>query len=117
MPTEQELREMGDFNKPYMENGIILHADGFASSKHGARVYYSKDGPPTVKNGPFGFENLVAGFWILKLNSFEEAVEFAKKAPFKDGSVEVRKVFGLEDFGDELPKDMKDRMEKESASA
>ena len=114
MPTEAELKEMGDFNKPHVDSGVILHADGFLASKTGARVHYSKDGLPKVESGPFGLDNLVAGYWILKLDTLEDAIDFAKRAPFKEGLVEVRQIAGIEDFGDQLPEHMKEAMEKEA---
>lgn len=115
MPNESELAEMGAFNKPYFDSGVILHADGFLASKTGARVNYTKDAPPTVTPGPFGLGNLVAGYWILKLNTFEEALDFAKKVPFKEGSVEVRQVAGVEDFGDALSEEAKAQMRRGDA--
>jgi hypothetical protein len=117
MPTQAELAEMGAFNKVYLDSGVILHADGFLASKSGARVHYSKDAAPKVESGPFGLDNLVAGYWVLKLNTLEEAIEFAKKAPFKDGAVEVRQIAGIDDFGDALPADMKKQMEENADGA
>jgi hypothetical protein len=112
MPTAGEMDEMHKFNKPYIDSGVILHADGFLASKTGARVSYSKDGPPVVQPGPFSLDNLIAGYWVLKLNTFEEALDFAKKAPFKDGYVEVRQVAGEEELGDALSDEIKAEMRK-----
>jgi hypothetical protein len=103
------------FNKPYIESAVIVHADGFRPSKEGARVHF-KDGTPTVQDGPFGFDNLVAGYWIIKAASLEEALDFAKKVPFKDGAVEVRRIQGIEDFGENLSEEMKEMMKKPDAS-
>jgi hypothetical protein len=114
MPTKGELDEMHAFNKSYLDSGVILHADGFLASKTGARVSYSKDAAPTVQNGPFGLDNLIAGYWILKLATFEEAVNFAKKAPFKEGYVEVRQIAGEEDFGDALSDEIRDAIRERS---
>jgi hypothetical protein len=101
MATPDELAEMGAFNKPYRDNGVIHEAAGFLASTHGARVVFNKGSDqPTVKRGPFGLENLVAGYWVLNLNSIEQAIEWAKKIPFKTGSVEIRKMAAPEDFGD-----------------
>jgi hypothetical protein len=108
MPSTQELADMTAFNKPHVASGVILHADGFLSSTHGARVTFFKDGiAPQIKRGPFGLDNLVAGYWIVELASLDDAVEWAKRIPFKAGSVEIRKIAGLEDFGDALTDELK----------
>ena len=77
----------------------------------GARVTFS-DTEPQVQNGPFQLENLVAGFWILKLDNLDEAIAWAKKVPFKTGSVEVRKVAGPEDFSAEFNEELKAKKEE-----
>jgi hypothetical protein len=108
MPTTEEFAEMGAFNAELRKAGALITADGLLQSAKGARVHFS-DSDPRVENGPFQVENLVAGFWILKLDSFDEAVAWAKKIPFKKGSVEVRKIAGPEDFGPELTAQLKNR--------
>lgn len=107
MPSTEELAEMGAFNKPFWDAGVMLDADGFLASSKGARINFSEGSEPTVKRGPFELENLVAGYWILKLDSIEQAIEWAKKIPFKKGSVEIRKVAGLEDFGGAMTEELK----------
>jgi hypothetical protein len=57
---------------------------------------------PSVQDGPFPVESLVAGFWILNVNSLDEAITWANKVPFKKGSVKIRKIAGPEDFGPEF---------------
>src|ERR1700761_73244 len=100
MPSTAELAEMGAFNKPFAEAGVIHDADGFLASSKGARLIFSEGSEPAVKRGPFELENLVAGYWKLELDSLEQVIEWAKKIPFKKGSVEIRKVAGPEDFGE-----------------
>ena len=95
---------MGAFNKPYKDAGVMIEGEGFLASSKGVRLSFSQGSEPTVTPGPFGLENLVSGYWKLKLDSIEEAIDFAKKIPFRDGSVEIRKVADEEDFGP-LPKD------------
>ena len=92
MPTSEELAEMGAFNKPYRESGVVLEANGFLASSMGARLHFSEDAEPSVKRGPFELENLVTGYWILRLDSLEQVIEWAKKIPFKKGSVEICEV-------------------------
>jgi len=102
MPQTEEFAEMSAFNKPFVDNGVIRDADGLLASSKGARLHFSEDSKPTVKRGPFELENLVAGYWKLELDNIEQVIEWAKKIPFKKGSVEIRKVAGPEDFGDAM---------------
>lgn len=111
MPTTQELSEMGEFNTQLANAGVLLAGEGLLHSAKGARVTFS-DSAPAVQNGPFPVDNLVAGYWLLKLDSLEEAISWAKKIPFKEGSVEIRKVAGMEDFGDALTDDLKAKEEE-----
>ena len=100
MPTTQDLAEMQQFNEELVKSGIMLAGDGLQSSKEGARIYY--DGSKrTVVDGPFAeAKELIAGYWIWQVKSMEEAVEWAKRIPFKDGQVELRRAFEAEDFGE-----------------
>jgi hypothetical protein len=102
MPTTQELTEMTSFNDELRKAGVLLLADGFLSSSNGARVHFNPDGSSKVEHGPFGLDNLVAGFWVWKLDSLEQAVEWASKIPFTKGRVEIRRIAGEEDFGPNL---------------
>jgi len=99
MPTEQELAEMGKFNEGMVKQGVMLAGEGLQASSKGARIHF-KGGKPTVVDGPFTeAKELIAGFWLIQAKSKEEAVEWARRAPFVDGEIEVRQVFELEDFG------------------
>ena len=100
LPTEQELAEMGRFNEEMVKQGVMLAGEGLQASSKGARVTF-KNGKPTVLDGPFTeAKELIAGFWLIQARSREEAIEWARRVPFKDGEVEVRQVFELEDFGE-----------------
>jgi hypothetical protein len=79
--------------------GVMLAGDGLQASSKGARVRFS-GGKPTVIDGPFAeTKELVAGYWMIQARSREEAIEWARRAPFVDGEIEVRQVFELDDFG------------------
>ena len=100
LPTEQELTEMGKFNEQMVKQGVMLAGDGLQASSKGARVKFA-GGKPTVTDGPFTeAKELIAGYWIIQARSREEAIEWARRAPFVDGEIEVRQVFELEDFGE-----------------
>ena len=116
LPTGKELAEMGKFNEQMVKNGMMLAGEGLQASSKGARVTF-KGGKPTIVDGPFAeTKELVAGFWLIQAKSKEEAVEWARRAPFVDGQIEVRQVFELEDFGQnegvEIHKQIRDELSK-----
>ncbi len=113
MPKSSEFDEMDAFNKPYFASGAIIDADGFLASSKGTRVTFSEGSEPKLTPGPFELGNLVAGYWILKLESMEEAIKFAKGIPFKSGGVDIRQIAGPEDFGDALTEEQKERWGEE----
>jgi hypothetical protein len=109
LPTTAELTEMGKFNEELVKAGIMLAADGLKDSSNGKRVRFSGS-DRTVIDGPFTeTKELVAGFWIWEIASIEEAVEWLKRAPFDGGSeVEIRPIFGPDDFGDNLTPELRE---------
>ncbi|SRR5579871_6676503 len=99
LPSPKLLAEMGKFNEELAKAGILLAADGLRPSSCGKRVRF--DGPSrTVIDGPFAeTKELLAGFWLWKVKSLDEAVEWLKRAPFDGGTeVEIRPVHEAEDF-------------------
>ncbi len=119
LPTEAELAEMGRYNEELVKAGVMLAGEGLHDSSAGARVAFSKDKSPTVTDGPFTeTKELVAGFWIIQVKSREEAIEWARRIPFVDGEVEVRRVFEAEDFGAEYTPELQekdDRLREQAA--
>lgn len=98
LPDEKILTEMGKYNEELAKAGVLLAAEGLHASSKGARVRFS-GGERTVVEGPFAeTEQLVAGFWLWKVKSKEEAIEWLKRAPFQEGEVEIRQVFETEEF-------------------
>jgi hypothetical protein len=99
MPTTDQFVEMGHYNEELIKAGVLLAADGLLSSAKGARVKFNGD-KRTVVDGPFAeTKELVAGFWIIQVKSKEEALEWARRVPFKDGEeIEVRQVVEASDF-------------------
>ena len=100
LPGREILSKMVKFNQELVNAGIMLAADGLQASSKGKRVKFS-GANRTVTDGPFAeTKELVGGFWIWKVKSMEEAVEWLKRAPFDEGTeVEIRPIFELEDFG------------------
>ena len=107
MPETDLLAEMQKFNEELVNAGVMLAGEGLAPSSKGARVRFSGD-KRTVIDGPFAeAKELVAGFWIWKVKSRDEAIEWLKRAPFRDGEVEIRQIFETEDFGEELTPELR----------
>jgi hypothetical protein len=118
LPTEQELTEMGAYNEELVKAGVMLAGEGLLPSSKGARVRFEKDGSSTVIDGPFAeTKELVAGFWILEVSSREEVLEWVRKAPFRDGEVEVRQVASAEDFGDAYTPELREQEDRLRATA
>ncbi len=109
MPTEEMLREMGQFNEELVNAGVMLAGEGLHPSSKGVRVQFSgKD--RTVIDGPFTeTKELVAGFWIWQVQSMAEALDWIKRSPFQDGEVEIRPVFTDEDFGEAFTPELREQ--------
>jgi len=104
-----EFAAMGKFNEELVKAGIMLAGEGLAPTSDGKRVVYDAEGASRVIDGPFAeAKELVGGFWIWQVSSMEEAVEWVKRAPFKNQSVELRRVHEAEDFAGRLPQDILD---------
>ena len=117
MPTEAELAEMGNFNEELVKAGVMLGGDGLHPSSKGVRIQYSGDERDVV-DGPFAeTKELIAGYWIIQVKSREEAVEWMKRVPFRDGEVEIRQVFEAEDFGDEFTPELREQEARLRAQA
>ena len=109
MPSEEMLSEMTDFNEELVKAGVMLAGEGLHPSSKGARVAFSGSEPKVI-DGPFAeTKELVAGYWIWQVKSFDEAVEWLKRAPFQEGEVEIRPVFEDDDFGDEFTPELRER--------
>jgi hypothetical protein len=105
LPTAEELTEMGNFNEELVKAGVMLAGEGLHASSNGVRVRFDKSGKKTVIDGPFAeTKELIAGFWLWQVKSKEEAIEWLKRAPFRNGEeLEIRQVFEATDFGDFSP--------------
>jgi hypothetical protein len=112
LPDEKILAEMGKFNEELVKAGVMLAGEGLQASSKGARVRF--DGAKrTVIDGPFTeTKELIAGFWLWQVKSKEEAIEWLKRAPFKEGEVEIRQVFEAEDFGPALTPELRKQEER-----
>ena len=119
MPSEQLLRDMGNFNEQLVNAGIMLAGDGLHPTSKGKRVKFS-GANRTVIDGPFAeTKELIAGYWIWRVKSMDEALNWLKRAPFDGGTeVEIRPIFEAEDFGKEFTPELRaqeDRLRAEMA--
>jgi hypothetical protein len=101
MPSAQLQADMGRFNQELMDAGVFVDAAGLQASSKGARVTFSgKD--RTVTMGPFSnIQDLVAGYWIWKVSSLDEAIAWVKRCPNPmpgTSDIEIRQLFEMEDF-------------------
>ena len=115
VPKQQLLADMGKFNEELAKAGILLAGDGLQPSSKGARVRFS--GPKrTVVDGRFAeTKELIAGFWIWKVKSKEQAIEWVKRCPNPmpgDSEIEIRQVFEAEDFGEQFTPELKEQAER-----
>lgn len=112
MPTEKLLADMGNFNEQLVKAGIMLAGEGLHPSVKGKRVQFNGD-KRTVVDGPFAeTKELVAGFWMWKVKSMEEAIEWVKRCPNPmpgPSEIEIRPVFEMEDFGAEMTPELREQ--------
>jgi len=113
LPDKKILEAMGKFNEELVNAGVMLAGEGLHASSKGARVRFS-GGKTTVIDGPFAeTKELVAGFWIWKVKSKDEAIQWLKRAPFDGGTeIEIRQVFEAEDFGAEFTPELRDQEDR-----
>ena len=119
LPDQKILAEMGKYNEELNKAGVILAGEGLQPSSKGARVKFHSGGKHTVTDGPFTeAKELVAGFWLWKVKSKQEAIDWLKRAPFGDGAeIEIRQVFEAEDFGEAFTPELRKQEERIWAEA
>lgn len=118
MPSTDMLAAMGKFNEEMAKAGVIEAGEGLHPTVKGARVKYAS-GAAGVTRGPFNLtSDLIAGFWLIKTPSLDEAIAWMKRAPFEPGAeVEIRQVFASEDFGEALTPELREQEERTRAYA
>lgn len=104
-PTAEAVAAMTKFNEDLAKAGALIALDGLTPPDRGARVSFA-GGKPTVTDGPFTeTKEVVGGYWMIQVNSREEAIEWAKKVPAEsDDVIEVRQVFEMTEFPDDVQK-------------
>ena len=117
MPDQAMLEAMTKFNEELVNAGVMLAGEGLHPSSKGARLKFSRDGRRSIVDGPFAeTKELIAGFWMWKVKSRQEAIEWLKRcpAPFtaQDCEIELRQVFEAEDFGAEFTPELRAQEER-----
>ena len=120
MPSEELLTAMTKYNEELVKAGIMLAGDGLTPSSKGARVRF--EGPKrSVVDGPFAeTKELIAGFWIWKVKSMADAIDWLKRCPNphnEESEVEIRPLFEMADFGDAMTPELKEKEKRIAAEA
>jgi len=115
MPSTEMLAEMGRFNEELVKAGVMQAGEGLHPSAKGARVRFSGKNR-TVIDGPFAeTKELVAGFWIWRCASLQEAIDWVKRCPNPmpgDSEIEIRQIFEAEDFGEAFTPELREQEER-----
>jgi hypothetical protein len=116
MPSQQLLEDMGKYNEELVKAGIMLAGEGLKPSSNGKRIHFTSTTKKVV-DGPFTeTKELIAGFWLWQVKSMDEAVEWARRCPSpmpgEEGVLEIRPVFELEDFGDNVTEEIRERNDR-----
>jgi hypothetical protein len=107
-PTAEAVAEMNRYNEELRKAGMLLSLDGLRPPSDGGVVSFS-DGKATITDGPFAeAKEVVGGYWLIQARSKEEALEWASRCPGENCRIEVRRVFEMEDF----PQDVRDAAEE-----
>ena len=121
MPPKELFAAMGKFNAEMVKAGVMLAGEGLQPTSKGARVGFGGDGERTVIDGPFAeTKELIAGYWLMQVRSFDEAVEWIKRCPNphdEPGEIEIRQVFEADDFGEEFTPELREQEERIRAQA
>lgn len=110
MPSQDMLERMTSYNEELVKAGIMLAGEGLQPTSRAVRIRFDGDAR-TVTDGPFAeTKELLAGYWLWRVSSMDEAVEWLKRAPFDEGEeLEIRPVFEDDDFGDEFTPELRER--------
>ena len=116
MPSEALLAAMGNFNEELVKAGVMLAGEGLHPSSGGKRVHFSGS-KRSIVDGPFAeTKELVAGFWIWKVRSMDEAVDWARRCPHpmpgEEATLELRRIFEADDFGEALTPELRAQEER-----
>jgi hypothetical protein len=102
MPSLEKVTAMDRYNRSLQEAGVLLELNGLFPPSAGTRVAFA-DGKPTVTDGPFAeAKETIGGYWIIQVKSRAEAIEWAKRCPMTDETIELRQIHEMSDFTPEI---------------
>ena len=115
LPSLELMEAMGQYNQELIDAGIMLAGEGLKPTSQGKRVAF--DGSDrTVEDGPFSsVSELVAGFWLWEVKDMADAVEWVKRCPNPmpgPSVIEIRPLYEMDDFGEEIPGALRDQEER-----
>ena len=115
LPSTEMFEAMGKYNEELVKAGVMLAGEGLKPTKNAKRVHFSGN-KRTVMDGPFTeTKEIVAGFWIWECPSMEAAIEWVKKCPnpmLTDSDIDIRPIYGPEDFGEALTPELRQKEEQ-----
>jgi hypothetical protein len=116
LPDTKLLAAMGKYNEELVKAGVMLAGEGLQPSSKGARVKFSGN-KRVVTDGPFTeSKDLIAGYWVFKVNSKEEAIDWVKRCPMPleagEAEIEIRQMYEAEDFGPEFTPELREAEER-----
>ena len=119
MPEDPKLfEEMGAYMEEMHKAGILRGGDGLRPTREGKRVTIPRKGKPSVVDGPFTeSKELIAGYTLIEVGSEAEALEWVKRWPASDAldgkvTLELRRIYENEDFGEAMPQELRDREDR-----
>jgi hypothetical protein len=104
VPDPQTVAAMQSFSRQMIDAGVLVSAEGLHPSSTGARITFAGDGKQTVTDGPFAeAKEVIAGFWMIEVDSFDTAMEWASRCPISEclgegqdaGELEIRQIFDM----------------------
>ena len=106
--SPEEMKAVMDqwtaYSKEAVDKGAFLAGEGLQPSATASTVRIEEGKEPTVTDGPFAeSKEQLGGFYLLECKDLDEALEYAKKIPFRNGFVEVRPVQDFTEQGYEDP--------------
>ena len=113
MPPPELFEKMGKYNEELVKAGVMQAGEGLLPSSKGLRMKF-QGANRTITEGPFPeTDQLVAGFWLWKTKTREEAIDWLKRAPFDGGvEIEMRQIAEMEDFGDAVPAEVREQEQR-----
>jgi len=112
---EAMLTQMGHYNEELAKAGIMQAGEGLHPTSKGVRVSLG-GGTKKVVKGPFTpAGEQIAGFWLWKVTSMDDAIDWARRVPNPTGNdfdLEIRPIMEMEDFGDELTPEVREQEQR-----